>query len=119
MFYVKATDLDGNAATYIKKFTIAEPTIVTAKLEGSDNGVRDDRLKVVAGTATAAGAAVKVFKITDNGNRVFLRGATLGDYGNVRVVIPDKNGREYTKYVAKVEPTAKSTMDWTNNLRVR
>lgn len=27
VFYVKATDLDGNAATYIKKFTIVEPVI--------------------------------------------------------------------------------------------
>jgi hypothetical protein len=119
VFYVKATDLDGNAATYIKKFTIAQPTIVNAKLEGTDNGARDDRLKVVAGTATAAGAEVKVFKFNDNGNLVLVSDAILGDNGNVRVVIPDKNGRKDTKYVAKVKPTEMTTMDWTNNLRVR
>lgn len=118
VFAVKATDLAGNVATYVKEFTIPKTT-VNATLKGRNNGGRDDRLKVVAGTAKAAGAAVRVFKFKKNGNRVFVRGAILGANGKVRVVIPDKNGRKDTKYVAKVKPTAKTVKDWTNKKHVR
>ena len=102
-------DADGNddrtaSKTYSAKSDainwVAGPVEPSPRLNGRDNGPKDDHLKVNAAPGSA-GKTVKLFKIK-NGVRKVIAKAVLNDKGDYRFTVADKNGNKRTKYVAKV-----------------
>jgi hypothetical protein len=93
------------------------PVAISASLTGADNGAKADKLKVDA-PDEASGATVKLFKVV-SGARKRVATSTLNASGNRTFTVADTNGTRYTKYIAKVSPTATTLAAWTNSLRVR
>ena len=106
------------ATVAVNEAPVVEPVPVTAKLKGSDNGAKADKLKVTA-PAKAAGAVVKLFKIKANGKKVLVKKCTLNAEGDKKFKVADKNGRNKTKYIAKVKKTATTKGGQTNKKSVR
>ncbi|GGO71394.1 Ig-like domain-containing protein [Nocardioides deserti] len=90
---------------------------IVAKMNGKNNGGKRDVIRVKT-WKVAAGAKVKVFRI-QNGNRKLMQVGRLNKQGGKWFRIGDKNGRKFTKYVAKVVPQPAHKGDMTNVKRVR
>lgn len=91
---------------------------IVAKLGGKNNGAKDDVLKVNA-PSKAAGATVKLWKFNKNGKKVLVGESVLNGKGNKKFTVADKNGKKFTKYVAKVLKTDDTKADTTNKKAVR
>lgn len=118
-------DAAGNAAAGSKTVAVESdpiiwvkpPAPIVARLSGVSNGGRADRLTVKA-PAAAAGAKVKLFKIR-HGKRVLVDVDDLNANGKVTFRVKDRNGKRYTKYVARVMATDTTKGDTTNKRRIR
>ena len=91
-------------------------TRIIAKLKGFNNGGKADHLNVVA-PKKANGAKVKLFRLV--GKRMRPVGTTVLTNGRAKFVIADRNGRNFTKYVAKVQRTNDTKGTKTNRRNVR
>ena len=90
---------------------------IQATLSGVGNGKRSDVLTVNA-PGSAAGAPVRLFKITATGRKL-LRTEVLGAAGDLTVTQKDGNGRRFIKYVAVVMPTSSTDGVTTNEVKLR
>ncbi len=61
----------------------------------------------------AAGATVKLYKVTKSGKKVYVKSLKANGAGNARFVVRDTNKKTFTKYVAYVTKTAKTFAAWT------
>lgn len=94
-----------------------QPEPIVAKLTGSNNGAKQDVLKVKT-RKIAAGATVKLFRI-QNGKRTLVKTATLNKNGAKTFRVADRNGKKFTNYIAKVAKQDAHKGDTTNKKRVR
>ncbi len=94
----------------------ATRTRIIAKLKGFNNGGKADHLNVVA-PKKANGATVKLFRLV--GKRMRPVGTMVLTNGRAKFVIADRNGRNFTKYVAKVRQTNDTKGAKTNRRNVR
>ncbi len=90
---------------------------IQAILSGAGNGKRADVLTVEA-PDSAAGATVKLFKVSATGKRL-LKTKVLDSSGDLTVTQKDGNGRRFTTYVASVLPTAATGGTTTNQVKRR
>jgi hypothetical protein len=93
-----------------------EQTGIVAKLKGAGNGATADKLTVVA-PAKANGAVVKLFKVV--GKKLVPAGTKTLKNGKASFTKADKNGKGFTKYVAKVSATNDTKADRSNTRNVR
>lgn len=107
---------DSRATTTVDFKQQKEPISVT--LSGSDNGGKDDVLKVDTDSA-AAGAQVTLYKVKKDGTKVALANGVIDSNGKHKFVVDDKNGNDPTKYVAKVFKTNVTKAAWSNRDSVR
>jgi hypothetical protein len=91
---------------------------IDAKLLGKNNGRKPDFPWVNAPNA-ARGAQVRLFRVKANGTRVFVASKTANAYGNAIFKVADRNGRKYTKYIARVGSTPRTNVDFTNFKSIR
>jgi hypothetical protein len=97
------------------------PSSIEAEVTGFDNAGRPDRLAVEA-AVVAAGARVKLYGIARGATlreRTLVGTGELSRYGRARFVVPDANGRQETRYVARVGRTDASASVLTAVHRVR
>ncbi|MDN4172409.1 hypothetical protein QWY28_05605 [Nocardioides sp. SOB77] len=94
-----------------------QPEAIVAKLTGNDNGAKRDVLKVKT-RKVAAGATVKLFRVV-NGKQKLVTTAKLNASGAKTFRVADKNGKKFTKYVAKVVKQSAHKGATTNVKRVR
>lgn len=96
-----------SATTTVKAATpppVVEPVNPSLVVRGRNNGARNDTVIARAINLTE-GATVRLFKKTARGLKLLQTG-TMNSKGNHKFEgISDRNGRRYTKYVVKVEPT--------------
>ncbi|MDI6911859.1 hypothetical protein [Nocardioides sp.] len=118
-------DAAGNAAVGSKTVAVeSDPVIwvkppapIVARLSGVSNGGRADRLTVKA-PAAAAGAKVKLYKVK-RGKRTLIATGELNANGKATFRVKDRNGKRFTKYVARVMATDTTKGDTTNKRRIR
>lgn len=94
---------------------------IDAVLKGRNTGPNIDKLKVVTTPkGRADGAVVNLFRFNKNGVRRLVESTQLNDNGIKRFQVKDRNGRKFTKYVARVKRTDDSkAVKRTNFKRVR
>ncbi len=93
------------------------PSAIVSRLTGHNNGRRADKLTVTA-SQSAAGATVKLFKIR-HGKRILVATGELNANGKEVFRVKDRNGKRFTKYVARVMATDTTKADTTNKRRIR
>ena len=91
---------------------------INAVLTGLDNGAANDRLKVTTKRKAAAGATVRLFKKV-RGVKVLVKTKKLNEFGAVRFIAIDRNGKNRTDYFAIVTRTDKTKGDRSNNKTIR
>ncbi|WP_121255008.1 hypothetical protein [Nocardioides ferulae] len=101
--------------TFVGEPPVDEPV---AQLKGKNNGAKPDKLRVKA-TVVPEGTKVKLFKFV-NGKRKAVTTGTTNANGVVKFKVADRNGKKFTKYVAKVAKTDVPTAAFmSNSKRVR
>lgn len=90
----------------------------TPVLKGEDNGKRADRVRLNS-ISQDAGREARLIRLEGSGERTIVATATLNDKGNARFVVADRNGRRYTKYLARIPATDTEPAQTSNRLRVR
>lgn len=114
-----------SATTTVQPEPAPEPNpgrqAITAELKGRNTGPDVDKLKVVTEPAGVAdGAVVNLYRFNKNGVRVLVESSTLNANGVKRFQVLDRNGKKFTKYVARVKRTDDSKgVKRTNFKRVR
>ena len=100
-------------------FGTPAPEPVTVSLSGRNNGAQDDALLVKA-PRRVAGATVVLRQtgLKNRRSRVVATG-TANEFGNVRFVVADRDGRKFTQYRAIVRATDDSARSLSNRRRVR
>lgn len=111
----KTLSVDSDAINWVKA---TSPAAIVARLRGLNTATGRDKL-IVKAPAAAAGARVKLFKVRPNGKRVLVRTGALNSHGRKVWILKDRNGRRFTRYVARVMATSATKADRTNRVRVR
>jgi hypothetical protein len=101
---------------WVEGGTAGPKSTIVAQLQGKNNGPAKDKLNVVA-PAKANGAVVKLFKVV--GKKLVPAGTKTLKKGKASFTKADKNGRGFTKYVAKVAATSDTKADRSNTRNVR
>jgi hypothetical protein len=109
--------VDSDPITWVEPTEPQPPVSIVAKLTGSNNGPKPDKLTVTASQA-AAGATVKLYKIK-NGKRIAVKSGQLNANGKVTFRVKDRNGKAFTTYVARVMATDATKADTSNKRKIR
>ncbi len=96
---------------------------VIAKTKGRNNGAKNDVVTIKTNSdGRAAGAMVKLFKVVGNktGNKkVLVAIKKIDAAGKARFVVKDENGKDKTRYFAKVAKTETTKKARSNNRGLR
>ncbi|MBZ5735097.1 Ig-like domain-containing protein [Nocardioides sp. TRM66260-LWL] len=97
----------------------AEKTPIRVVLSGPDNGPYSDKLTVDT-TAKAAGATIKIYKITSTGKKgPLVATSKVGVAGRTFILVKDTNGNSRSTYVASVLSSEDTKQGTSNRKAVR
>jgi hypothetical protein len=115
---------DAPGGTFHRLFVVGPDTVrfgqvvnhINPKLSGGNTATGKDVLTVTA--HKAYGAQVKLYKVTANG-KVLLKTSHLDSNGIKVFKVKDRNGKNKTKYIAKVLATPRTSKATTNTVNLR
>jgi hypothetical protein len=87
---------------------------INPSIKGKNAAGGKDLITVRAKAAN--GAAVKIYRVTDNNRRILVGQGNLNSNGVLKVLVKDRNGRQLTAYKAVVSSTSDTRRGLTNRV---